>query len=134
MPVPQRRGWLVHRAVAFSFHGVPPTPLHVVNHIDGDRQNNRISNLEYVTQGDNIRKACNKLQTVKDKARRRGKDVLGRPSSSSAWQRFISINQAAMALGISRSSISMCCWGKLASSSGWEFKFVQDIVFSWRSA
>ena len=46
--------WLVHRLIALSFLGEPPEG-YTVNHIDGNRFNNRISNLEWLSLGDNIR-------------------------------------------------------------------------------
>jgi len=45
---------LVHRLVALAFLGEPPTPKHHVNHKDGDRQNARLSNLEYCTARENL--------------------------------------------------------------------------------
>lgn len=45
----------VHRLVAESFLGFPPKGF-VVNHLDGDRKNNLITNLEWCSQRDNIRK------------------------------------------------------------------------------
>lgn len=47
--------WLVHRLVALTFLGEPPTPKYTVNHKDGNRFNNRVENLEWLTIGDNIR-------------------------------------------------------------------------------
>lgn len=35
----------VHRLVALTFLGPPPTPLHEVAHGDGDRLNNTVTNL-----------------------------------------------------------------------------------------
>jgi len=43
----------VHRLVAFAFLGPPPTSDHEINHIDGDRTNNRVTNLEWVTRQEN---------------------------------------------------------------------------------
>lgn len=43
----------VHRIVAFAFLGEPPTPQHVVDHIDTNRQNNRPENLRWVTKLEN---------------------------------------------------------------------------------
>lgn len=43
----------VHRIVAFAFLGQPPTPDHVVDHIDTNRRNNRPENLRWVTKLEN---------------------------------------------------------------------------------
>lgn len=45
--------FLVHRLVALAFIGPPPTPKHVVNHIDFCPANNRWDNLEWVTMQGN---------------------------------------------------------------------------------
>lgn len=44
-----------HRLVALAFIGDAPSSGHQVNHIDGDRQNNHLSNLEWVTPVENSR-------------------------------------------------------------------------------
>lgn len=44
----------VHRIVATAFHGEAPTPEHVVDHIDTNRQNNRPENLRWLTKLENI--------------------------------------------------------------------------------
>lgn len=43
----------VHRIVAFAFLGEPPTPQHVVDHIDTNRRNNRPQNLRWLTRLEN---------------------------------------------------------------------------------
>ena len=44
----------IHRIIATAFHGEPPTPKHIVDHIDTNRQNNRPENLRWVTKFENI--------------------------------------------------------------------------------
>jgi len=46
----------VHRIVATAFHGNPPTPEHVVDHIDTNRRNNRPENLRWLTRLENALK------------------------------------------------------------------------------
>lgn len=46
------RQMYVHRLVMLAFVGQPP-PRHEVNHRDGDKANNALANLEYVTRSEN---------------------------------------------------------------------------------
>lgn len=48
------KDWLVARLVAITFLGAPPEG-YTVNHIDGNRLNNCIENLEWLSLADNIR-------------------------------------------------------------------------------
>jgi hypothetical protein len=45
---------VVHQIVASAFHGPRPSKNHVVDHIDTNRQNNRLDNLRWVTRLENI--------------------------------------------------------------------------------
>jgi hypothetical protein len=61
----QRKAVTVHRMVAMAFLGAPPSPRHVVNHKDGDRTNNRVENLEWVTSRQNSLHALCELKTFR---------------------------------------------------------------------
>ena len=50
------RSHCVHDLVAAAFHGPKPAGMNV-DHVDGHKQNNRASNLEYVTRSENLRRA-----------------------------------------------------------------------------
>lgn len=52
--------WLVHRLVAHLFIGACP-PRQQVNHRDGDKTNNQVANLEYVTPAENVRHSLDVL-------------------------------------------------------------------------
>lgn len=46
----------VHRVVAFAFHGEPPAPTYVTDHIDTNCRNNRPGNLRWLTRLENALK------------------------------------------------------------------------------
>lgn len=46
-------GVRIHRIVATAFHGLPPDPGYVVDHIDSNCRNNRPDNLRWVTRLEN---------------------------------------------------------------------------------
>jgi len=46
----------IHRIVATAFHGAPPDPQHVVDHIDSNCRNNRPENLRWLTRLENALK------------------------------------------------------------------------------
>jgi len=53
----KRRHFRTHTLVAKAFIGPPPTKKHQINHIDGNKQNNKVDNLEWVTPSENQRHA-----------------------------------------------------------------------------
>ena len=60
----KQRRHRVHRLVANAFIGEPPSK-HVVNHIDGMKSHNALSNLEYVTPQENTQHAI-RIGLIKD--------------------------------------------------------------------
>jgi len=55
----ERRHCLVHVLVAETFIGPAPTSAHQVNHKDGNKKNNKVNNLEWVTSSENRKHAIN---------------------------------------------------------------------------
>ena len=65
---------LIHRLVAETFL-VKPSDRHEVNHIDGDRYNNSVENLEWVTHRENMMHAVRAgLVTTKPANKARWRD------------------------------------------------------------
>lgn len=68
------KDFLVARLVALTFLGKPITDKNTVNHINGNRLDNRVDNLEWLSLADNIRHAfdtglmpCKKIKVFNDK-------------------------------------------------------------------
>jgi hypothetical protein len=107
--------WLIHRLVITAFRG-PIGPELVVNHIDGDRANNRLDNLEAITQSDNIIHAFNLGHKTL-------KPVQQIAVDGSIIATFPSIQAASDATGIYHSSISMVANGRNKTSGGFSWRF-----------
>lgn len=98
-------GERVHRIVATAFHGVAPTPQHVVDHIDTNRRNNRPENLRWITKLENILLnpitvkrivlACGSIEEfLKDPSKLRQSYV----DQDFEWMRAVSKEEAAISL------------------------------------
>lgn len=62
----KRKNHYVHRLVAKAF--IPnPDNLPVIDHIDHDRSNNHVSNLRWMTQGDNVRYSRERMSKPRQK-------------------------------------------------------------------
>lgn len=57
----KQKEYRVHRLVAFAFLGKPEGDQTEVNHIDGDKTNNSVDNLEWVSHTENMRHAFSVL-------------------------------------------------------------------------
>jgi hypothetical protein len=110
-----RKTCSIHILVAKAF--IPnPNNYPIVNHIDNDRYNNRISNLEWCTQKENLEHASKNNRLFKRKIEQYDIDenLLGK---------FNSIVEAAKITGINKSSIANCCRGdrKIACEYIWKY-------------
>ena len=106
-----------HRLVAETF--IPnPKKKKQVNHIDGNRTNNNIENLEWVTARENVIHARDVLNTLKCGQNKKGIICLetGKIYSSGL--------EAEKELGIHNGFINMVCHGKKKSAHGLHFVFV----------
>lgn len=103
-----RKNLLVHRLVANAFIQNPQN-LKTVNHIDEDKTNNNVSNLEWMSHGDNARYSHNKPVVQLDK---NGNVVV-----------FPSIIEAERQTGIHQGNICSCCRGKLKSAGGYIWRY-----------
>ncbi|CAL1144780.1 unnamed protein product [Cladocopium goreaui] len=118
-----KRNVFVHRLVARAFLGPPPTSEHnQINHKDGIKSNNAISNLEYVTPAEN---RAHFLAMAEASGRKKASTtpVWSRPlGSKQGWQWHASMRIAASTLGLNKDSISRCAGGLQKHTGNHEFR------------
>ena len=107
----KKKAITVHRLVATAFiNGFGSD----VNHIDGNKTNNRADNLEWVTRSNNIKHAYRVLHRVKHLSKR----VI----CVETGEVFQSMRDAAQAKGINAHSISHVINGRNKTAGGYQWK------------
>lgn len=115
-------GYYIHRLVAEAFIS-EWRPGFEINHIDENKKNNAVTNLEWVTHFENVMYGTrNKRCSVG--AMRRKKAVVA-SKNGEVVKRFDSMHDAERD-GYVRRGIQLCCAGKLLSYKGYEWRFEES--------
>ena len=121
---------LLHRIVASLFLSNYSKDLEV-NHKDGNKKNNNVSNLEMVTRKENVRHAINNNLWISPNKNRFGSasykalkvEMLDKDSEK-IIKKFNSIIEASMFLGKTNSSNIVCCLkGKSKTAYGYKWRY-----------
>ena len=106
----------VHRMVAETWID-NPNHYEQVNHINGNKDDNRVENLEWVTQSQNIRHSM-----------RIGlRKAIGTPIRIvETGEVYESIHECARRIGGLQANISACLAGKRSTHRGYHFEYVRD--------
>ena len=107
---------LVHRMVAETW--IPnPNNYEEVNHINGDKDDNLVENLEWVTPSENIRHA---YRTGLKKGYAKGTPI----RIVETDEIYESIRECARLIGGDKGAISNCLAGKRSTHHGYHFEYV----------
>lgn len=119
----------LHKVIYEAFNGKIPENKEI-DHADGNKRNNNLSNLKCVTHAENMmNKITSKRQ--KDNATKFNKDKLAKPviryetvEGLIFVKEYSSASEASMKTGVAQSSISSCCREKQKSAGGyiWRYK------------
>lgn len=111
----------IHRLVA---EALLPNPKNKeqINHIDGNKFNNNLNNLEWCSRSENMIHAANeKLVKFEIKKSRKIKQYDLKGTFLKEWE---SINDAARFINRSKTALLYCCQGKQKTSDGYKWEYV----------
>ena len=106
-----------HKAVCVLSHGPRPSSQHIVEHKNGNKLDNRPNNLEWITRGENVRRAHKAKVMTGCKPRR----VMFLHDKS--WVIFDSVSIAAKFFHVSPGTIASAASGKSKTAAGFRWEY-----------
>lgn len=115
----ERKNRQAHRIIAETF--IPnPENKPTVNHIDRDPSNNKVNNLEWMTQEEQNKHDFRLERVTETLQNKYGKKV----ECYELEEIYPSIGECAKAFNVGYKSISSCCYGRVDTIRGFHFFFV----------
>lgn len=122
-----RKFYYVHRIVYEAFNGQIPEGLQV-NHINEVKTDNRLSNLNLMTQKENINFGTGIERRSKKQINGKcSKSVLQYDLQDNFVKEYASTRQVERETGFSNGNIVNCCKGKLKTAYNYKWKYAKEV-------
>ena len=113
----KKKSYSVHRLVALTYIKNPNNHP-VINHIDENKLNNKVENLEWVTQQEN----CN----AHTKSISHERKVIQKDLEGNIIRTYNSVTLAGQSVGLTRHAINKVCFGKNKTAGGYKWEYEND--------
>lgn len=122
----KRKTYKLHRLVAITFLENPNNKSQV-NHIDGNKQNNKVSNLEWCTQSENQIHAFKNRLNYGRYGTENGhhRKIIQFDKNMNKLKEWDYMTDAQNKLGINVANICNCCKGKIKTIGGYIFRYAE---------
>ena len=117
-----RKHQYIHRLVLITFKGEPENPKMVTNHIDENKNNNHVDNLEWLTLIENFQYGTSVFRNAES----RNKPVLLIETNTV----YKNAEDAAKANNLIKENITAACNGRLVTCGGYHWKYFREKDYS----